>query len=339
MKRASVIALLVGLAIGVGVIAWVGAGTVAESMRAAGWRVVLLAPMFIPSMALAAWSWRLLLPRRAPGLGRTLGVMWISLGVAWLAPMGQIAAEVVKAMWARGRGVPGSAALASVVADKTVQVGTQIVLALVGLALLAWVSSDAGAVAGAAIGLGVFALAVVGFMIAQARGMFRASAALARGPLKRFATEALHDKAGRADDAVRAVYADRRRLTLAALARLGFRLGLVIETYVALRLVGVEVGPARVLALEALAQAVRAGAFLVPAGVGVQEGAFVALGAALGIPAPAALAVSLCKRTRELILGVPALVAWQVYLGAPAKRSATNRSNADSTPSGSSSGG
>jgi uncharacterized membrane protein YbhN (UPF0104 family) len=63
--------------------------------------------------------------------------------------------------------------------------------------------------------------------------------------------------------------------------------------------------------LESLGQAVRAGAFVVPGALGVQEGAFMLLGRALGIPPETALALSLSKRCRELLFGLPGLVVWQ----------------------------
>ncbi|MBT6828731.1 MAG: hypothetical protein HOA58_04345, partial [Rhodospirillaceae bacterium] len=52
-----------------------------------------------------------------------------------------------------------------------------------------------------------------------------------------------------------------------------------------------------------------------PGAVGVQEGAFVLLGAVIGIGPEVALALSLIKRVRELVIGVPALIAWQVAEG------------------------
>jgi len=50
----------------------------------------------------------------------------------------------------------------------------------------------------------------------------------------------------------------------------------------------------------------------VPGALGVQEGGYVVVGSLLGIPGDAAFALSLIARARELILGIPGLVAWQV---------------------------
>ena len=57
---------------------------------------------------------------------------------------------------------------------------------------------------------------------------------------------------------------------------------------------------------------VRAAAFVVPGGLGVQEGAYALLAALFGLPVEIAVALSLVKRARDLMIGVPALLAWQV---------------------------
>ena len=56
----------------------------------------------------------------------------------------------------------------------------------------------------------------------------------------------------------------------------------------------------------------RAAAFAIPGALGVQEGGYVLLGQVLGIGPETSLALSLSKRVRELTLGIPGLVAWQI---------------------------
>ena len=63
--------------------------------------------------------------------------------------------------------------------------------------------------------------------------------------------------------------------------------------------------------LEGLTQALRHLAFIVPAGLGVQEGALVLFGHTLGLSTELALAVSAVKRLREVLCGVPPLLWWQ----------------------------
>jgi hypothetical protein len=83
------------------------------------------------------------------------------------------------------------------------------------------------------------------------------------------------------------------------------------EIWWALRLFDHPIGAPAAIMLEGLTQAVRHLAFIVPAGLGVQEAALVLFGHTLGISAELALAVSAVKRMREALCGLPPLLAWQ----------------------------
>ncbi|HXE27118.1 MAG TPA: hypothetical protein VN656_01325, partial [Stellaceae bacterium] len=67
--------------------------------------------------------------------------------------------------------------------------------------------------------------------------------------------------------------------------------------------------------IEGLLYAVRSVAFMVPMAAGIQEGGYLVVGAAFGLPPDQALALSLLKRGRDLALGVPALLGWQALEG------------------------
>ena len=84
------------------------------------------------------------------------------------------------------------------------------------------------------------------------------------------------------------------------------------EIWWALRLFDHPISAASSIMLEGLTQAVRHLAFIVPAGLGVQEAALVLFGHALGIGTELALAVSAVKRLREVLCGVPPLLSWQL---------------------------
>ena len=66
------------------------------------------------------------------------------------------------------------------------------------------------------------------------------------------------------------------------------------------------------VALESLTQAIRHFIFVVPAGLGVQEAGLVGFGYLLGVGSDASIALSLAKRMREILFGVPALAYWQL---------------------------
>jgi hypothetical protein len=60
---------------------------------------------------------------------------------------------------------------------------------------------------------------------------------------------------------------------------------------------------------------VRSAGFFIPASLGVQEGGYLVFGMLFGLSPEVALALSLVRRVRQLLVGVPALFAWQYYEG------------------------
>ncbi len=83
------------------------------------------------------------------------------------------------------------------------------------------------------------------------------------------------------------------------------------EIWFALRLFGHPIDAKAAIVLESMTQALRHLAFVVPAGLGVQEAGLVLFGHALGISGEMALAVSMAKRMREVLCGLPPLASWQ----------------------------
>jgi putative membrane protein len=112
------------------------------------------------------------------------------------------------------------------------------------------------------------------------------------------------------DVAIRRIYADRRKVAATfALSLLGWLVG-TVEVWLALRFLGHPVGWIHALLLESVGQAIRGAAFAIPGSLGAQEGGYLLLAPLVGLPADAALALSLAKRARELGLGVPGLLYW-----------------------------
>jgi uncharacterized membrane protein YbhN (UPF0104 family) len=111
--------------------------------------------------------------------------------------------------------------------------------------------------------------------------------------------------------AMRSLFQAPLRLSAAVLYQLaGIIIG-TLETWLILRWVDQPVSIPAALALEATTQAVRHFIFFVPAGLGAQEAALIGVAVLIGIPNEAALALSLAKRMREILFGLPALLGWQ----------------------------
>src|SRR5207249_1596875 len=84
------------------------------------------------------------------------------------------------------------------------------------------------------------------------------------------------------------------------------------EAWIALKFAGAPLGFGTVLVIEGLVYAIRSVAFAVPNAIGVQEGAYIILGEGFGLIPEMALALSLLKRARDLVIGLPALAVWQL---------------------------
>jgi hypothetical protein len=66
------------------------------------------------------------------------------------------------------------------------------------------------------------------------------------------------------------------------------------------------------LAIEGLLHIVMATAVLIPGYAGVQEAGYVGLGALFGVAPEIALGVSLLRRARDMAIGIPILIIWQL---------------------------
>src|SRR5436189_80847 len=87
------------------------------------------------------------------------------------------------------------------------------------------------------------------------------------------------------------------------------------EIWIALHALNLKASVINAVILQITILTVRNVGFAVPSGLGVQEGGYVLIGSLLGIDGTNALALSLIARVRELALGIPGLVTWQVIEG------------------------
>jgi uncharacterized membrane protein YbhN (UPF0104 family) len=124
-------------------------------------------------------------------------------------------------------------------------------------------------------------------------------------------TSPLSEGVASLDREVRATLRRHRPLFVAGTLQFVALLLGAFEIWFALRLFGHPVDSSAALILESMTQAIRHVAFVVPAGLGVQEAGLVLFGRPLGIDAELALAVSMAKRLREVLWGVLSLLSWQ----------------------------
>lgn len=273
--------------------------------------LALILALHLIVTGLDAVAWRALLP--APRVRLSVWFLARSLrdAVNRLLPVAQIGGEIAGARVLSLAGATWDLAGASVILDKLAEAASQLLYTLLGLAVFVTLRGgrDHGTEA-ALIGAAVLLLGLLVFAAAARSSRCRLLGAvlLARleqrfwgafAPLRRVA-------------ATLGSLSSRDRFLRAIAWHLAAWLLAAFEVWLALFFMGHEVSLARALALESVSQALASLGFFVPAALGVQEGAYVAIGLALGVPLEVALALSLIKRLRQIALGLPALAFWHV---------------------------
>jgi putative membrane protein len=313
--------LLVGVVLFAGLLVEHGIAGLVGDLTVVGWGLAVLAGYHLVSTFVDALAWRRLIAAgERPPLFVTVVARWIGESVNALLPVMQLGGNVVRATLLARRGVRGVVAGASVVVDVTLEALTQLLFAILGIVLLISGARGEQLFGPILLGTGAMALVLAAFLFAQRRGLFGAAVrAIGRVTGSR-RSRGLGAEAEALDAGVAAMYGDRRAILAGSGWHLaGWLLG-VGEVWMAMRFLGHPVDLASAVVLESLGSAVRAAAFAIPGALGVQEGGFVVLGGALGIPPQTCLALSLCKRAREVLLGLPALAAWQIDSGRSSAR-------------------
>ena len=162
------------------------------------------------------------------------------------------------------------------------------------------------------IGAVIGVLAIIGFYFVQRLGMFRFIGKIISWLANAEDWHSLVHSGHTLDEAIRRLYARRRGvITCCAATATSLILGSG-EIWIALYALDLRATLVNAVILQSMVLTIRAVVFPVPGALGVQEGGYVLVGNLLGIPGDAAFALSLIARVRELILGIPGLVAWQL---------------------------
>ena len=117
------------------------------------------------------------------------------------------------------------------------------------------------------------------------------------------------------DQTVRDFYTRRRGVLACCIWTIVSLIGSSGEIFIALYALGLHATFWNAVILQSMAMTVKSAAFPVPGQLGVQESGYLVIGNLLGIPGETAFAISLLARFRDLLVGIPALVLWQVVEG------------------------
>ena len=317
LRRLTILAFILGLAAVAVLVAWQGFGAVATALADLGWGILLMMPFYALFLALGTASWRMVfVSGRAPDFWPAALAIWIGASVNVLLPVATIGGEVAKARVLTRFGIQGLEAGGSVVVDTTVQALSLVLWGMVGLVVLLGVSTGTEVPVAALAVLVVFAIGIAAFIGLQRAGMFGHLARIVGGLVPALAFDGAMRGAAGLDANVRALYAQPWRVIGATALRLLARVAMVGEVWVAAAMMGQAITVWDAVMLKSLSMALRGIAFVVPGGLGVQEGAFIVIGTIVGLPAELTLALSLATRAREILSSIPALLVWRRLEGA-----------------------
>jgi putative membrane protein len=284
----------------------------------AGGNLLWLAPYRLLFFLLYALGWvELLRPYEPPGQRIGLAyVFWATTvreAIDRLLPVASVGGAVVGIRLIHLRGVSIAAAGATVIVEILLTLAAVYVFTLIGLLLLLGLHPGGS---GARYIIPALLLSLPVPVLTAA--LFRYGSVFARleGILKRIAgIDILGAEAASLDREIRSCLGRTPAILIAGVLELAALVSGSFEIWFVLRVAGHPIDIASAVIMESLTQALRHLAFVVPAGLGVQEAALIVFGHALGVGSDLALTISLAKRVRELACGVPSLISWSLLEG------------------------
>jgi putative membrane protein len=313
LKIALYFGALLGVALLVTLAVRVDLASMVHVLAVAGWPLLGLLPYRVLYFLPYALGWAILLRGvkggSHVGLGYLFWVATVREGVDRLLPVASMGGGVIGVRLLRWRGVPMAEASASIIVEILLTLFALYLFFVVGVLLLLGVgmSFHEHSRLLVAVVLTLPVPLVMAWLLRHGSLFERMHGFL----LGLVGTSPLSEGAAALDGEIRAILSRHRALLVTGFLQFFALLSGSFEIWFALRLFGHPVGWGAAIALESMTQAVRHVAFVIPAGLGVQEAGLIIFGRTLGIDAELALAVSMAKRLREVLLGVVSLLSWQ----------------------------
>jgi putative membrane protein len=303
-------AITAGGAVIVALVAWFGVQSITADVLQALWVVPFTVLLLFAQLFLSAVAWRIVVGGQRPPIGRYFRIRWVREAVNSMLPVAQLGGNLVGIRMLTQRGVPGPLAGAGTTLDLTVEAVTQFLFTFAGISVLAAIDVDRASAPWVKAALTTMPLALIGFIIAQRAGLLRMIEWLGALLARFFPAMSIESVRGLHDELMR-LHRDRLALAQATgLHLLAWSLG-TAETWLALTAMGRHTSFYEAFVIESLGMAARSAGFAVPGALGVQEAGLIVVCGLFAIPPETAIALSMVKRARELLVGLPGLVAWQ----------------------------
>jgi glycosyltransferase 2 family protein len=326
LKKLSIGLAVAGLLLGTVLIGWFGFGRVIAGLQRVGWEdFALIVGWQLVMFLVLGLAWDAIAPARAAR--RPWIFVWgrmVRDASTNCLPFSQVGGFVFGARAVTLHGVSGPLATASTVVDVTAEFLAEVAFTAIGLGILLARAPDSSLAVPVEVGLGVAVMAGIALIWLQ-RGAAPLFARMGQRIAGRWFDDA-KDRVQVLQAEVALIYGHTVRLAIGFALHLIGWLATGVAGWITYRALGVDIDFDDALAIEALLSAAAAVAFLVPVNIGVQEAGYAGLGAIFGVPPELSLGVSLVRRARDLVVGIPILLIWQ-FLEMRRLRTTAGRAN------------
>jgi putative membrane protein len=309
--RASIIAAtMIGLVVALGTIEPLGLVAIGRCLESIGWIGFLLYGLYSLSIfVVIGAAWLMVMGERWRWLPAFVWARVLREAASDLLPFSQIGGIVVGADSLIARGLAGASVYAAITADLATELASQALFTLLGIGLFttAWLGRADGSLRSAAI-VSVVGMALIGVIARLApRWLPRVAPMILRGVMPG-SLAAVNEVALRLGQ----MFSRRARVLGSTILNFTAWTLSAIGAWIVLQFMGADLPLTRVLSLEAFIFAIRSVAFMVPGGIGVQEAAYALSAPMFGLPIEAAVVLAIAKRCKDLAIGLPVLIVWQM---------------------------
>lgn len=307
MRFVKLIYIVIGVALFAVIVAETDLAEAGARLMQIGWGMAVVLALYFATFGIDSITWLITLrtrPLSPTWIGRMWKVRLVGEAFNMTVPAGGMGGEPVKAVLLKQRyGIDYREGTSSLFLSKTVNmIGLAFFLAAGMVLMLRQESLPDGYTLVGGIGLASFVAATAVFFAIQRFGLSSATAEfLGRWALTRRLAGGLENIRE-----VESHFADfysgsrKRFAATVTMAFLSWVFG-AFEIFYALEFLGHPVSIAEAWVIEAMAQMVRAGSFFIPASIGLQDGAFVLMCAAITGSPELGVAVALVRRIREIV--------------------------------------
>ncbi|WP_428483574.1 lysylphosphatidylglycerol synthase domain-containing protein [Rhodopila sp.] len=311
MKRLSYLLALIGVTGALLLVSYYGFGNVVSSVSRIGWpQFGLIVGWQLFLFVILGTAWDVITPART--MRRPWVLVWgrmVRDASANCLPFSQVGGFVFGARAVTLHGVEWHTATASTVIDVTAEFLAQIAFAAIGLGILLARAPRSGLAVPVEVGIGLAVLACFAFIWVQ-KGAAPVFARIGQRIAGNWFTDA-RERMEVLQAELALIYGHTGKLAVCFFVHLIGWIGTGGAGWIGYHALGVPLDFDDALAIEALLAAAAAVAFLVPVNAGVQEAGYAGLGAIFGVPPELSLGVSLVRRARDIVVGVPILLFWQ----------------------------